>query len=101
MAKKAIQLDEVWSLALRLSLPDKMRLVERIANWFEHQLEEPNQTTQLATSTPLNSWGAELAQDIQSGELDTSAWIAMDIPDSVEWLKELRQKEHLERAGRI
>lgn len=33
--------------------------------------------------------GAEIAAMIESGEVDTSVWAAMDIPDVVEWLQDL------------
>ncbi|MCE7988469.1 MAG: hypothetical protein DYG89_45505 [Caldilinea sp. CFX5] len=42
--------------------------------------------------------GAEIAAMIESGEVDTSVWAAMDIPDVVEWVQELRRRERIERG---
>lgn len=93
MTHKTAQLEDVWPLVMGLSAADKMRLIERIAGWFEHQLNHPAEET----NTPTG-WGEQLVRSIQSGELDTSAWVAMDIPDSVQWLKDLRREESL-RGG--
>lgn len=42
--------------------------------------------------------GAEIAAMIESGEIDTSEWAAMDIPDSVEWVKNLRRQQRRQRG---
>lgn len=42
--------------------------------------------------------GAEIVEMIRSGELDTSAWTAMNITDPVVWLEEVRRKEQEERS---
>lgn len=42
--------------------------------------------------------GAEIAAMIESGEVDTSVWAAMNIPDVVEWVQELRRQERIERG---
>lgn len=42
--------------------------------------------------------GAEIAAMIESGEVDTSVWAAMEIPDVVEWVEELRRQERIERG---
>jgi len=42
--------------------------------------------------------GAEIAAMIESGEVDTSVWAAMEIPDVVEWVKDLRRQERIQRG---
>ena len=49
---------------------------------------------------PMES-GLDYRQDVfRSGEIDTAVWGELDIPDSVEWLKELRRKEQAQRLAR-
>ena len=74
MAEKFLQLDEIWPMVLHLSSLDKMRLVERVATWFAHELTTPEPTE----PSPIG-WGAQLVKDIESGVLDTNAWVAMPI----------------------
>jgi hypothetical protein len=42
--------------------------------------------------------GAEIAAMIESGEVDTSVWAAMDIPDVVEWINEQRHQRMQRRT---
>lgn len=58
--------------------------------WTEQELRE--------LMRPEPKTGAEIAAMIESGEVDTSVWAAMDIPDVVEWVNNLRQQERLERG---
>lgn len=36
--------------------------------------------------------GAEIAAMIESGEIDTSEWAALNLPDSVEWVRQQRRQ---------
>jgi hypothetical protein len=58
--------------------------------WTEAELRE------LMRPDPKS--GAEIAAMIESGEVDTSVWAAMEIPDVVEWIKNLRQQERIQRG---
>ncbi len=42
--------------------------------------------------------GAEIVAMLESGEIDTSAWKEIDIPDPVVWLQELRRQERVQRG---
>jgi len=42
--------------------------------------------------------GAEIAAMIESGEIDTSVWAAMDILDVAEWVQGLRRQERIDRG---
>lgn len=99
-----IVLEEVVALALRLSISEQARLLERVAANLANEVESPVQGTPddtawtdeelaelLKPATPRT--GAEIAAMLQSGELDTHAWSEMANPhitDAVEWLKLLR-----------
>jgi hypothetical protein len=56
----------------------------------------PEEIKALMESKPKT--GAEIAAMILSGEVDTSVWAEMDIPDSVEWLKNLRRQDRKQRG---
>jgi hypothetical protein len=96
--------DEVFELALKLSIAEQARLLERVAAnlarevetvghalndgqaWTDEELAEV-----LKPATPKT--GAEIAAMIESGELNADAWSEMinpHITDPVEWLKALR-----------
>jgi hypothetical protein len=99
-----IALDQVVELALKLSVAEQAKLLERVAANLAREVDEPVHESaesswtdeELAElfkpSTPKT--GAEIAAMIQSGELNTSAWSEMMNPhiiDSVEWVKALRR----------
>lgn len=56
-------------------------------DWTEEELA---QLAELRKPEPKT--GAEIAAMIRSGELDLSAWKALNITDSVAWLEEQRAK---------
>lgn len=58
--------------------------------WTEQELRE--------LMRPDPKTGAEIAAMIESGEVDTSVWAAMDIPDVVEWVETLRRQERIDRG---
>ena len=51
-----------------------------------------------ALMKPDPKTGAEIVAMLESGEIDTSTWMEMDIPDSVEWVKNLRRQERIHRG---
>lgn len=101
-----IVLEEVVALALRLTVPEQARLLERVAANLAHEVESPLQGAPADTAwtdaelvdllkpaQPRS--GAEIAAMIESGELDTRDWSEMANPhitDAVEWLKALRRE---------
>lgn len=58
--------------------------------WTEEEIRE--------LMRPKPKTGAEIAAMIESGEVDTSVWAEMDIPDVVEWLQNLRHQERIQRG---
>lgn len=58
--------------------------------WTAEEIREPMK--------PEPKTGAEIAAMIESGEIDMSEWAAMDIPDSVEWVNEIRRQERQYRG---
>ena len=58
--------------------------------WTEAELRE--------LMRPDPKTGAEIAAMIESGEVDTSVWAAMEITDTVEWVKDLRRQERIQRG---
>jgi hypothetical protein len=52
----------------------------------------------ISHSFDRSGWGARLIAKLESGEIDTSEWLAYDIEDPVEWLKELRGQERKDRG---
>ena len=99
-----VALDQVYELALRLSIAEQAKLLGRVAAHLAHEVEvattSPNEqlawtdeelTELLKPSSPKT--GAEIAAMIEAGELNTSAWSEMvnpQITDPVEWVKALR-----------
>lgn len=73
---------------------------EAIIPPHEHSWEEQPWTAEELRELmrPDPKTGAEIAAMIESGEVDTSVWAAMDIPDVVEWLQDLRHQERSERG---
>ena len=70
-------------------------LVDAELPWEERPWT-PEEIKALMKSEPKT--GAEIAAMILSGEVDTSVWAEMDIPDSVEWVKEQRRQRREQRA---
>ncbi len=101
MTKKSAQLDEVWLQVMSLSAIDKMMLVERVASWFEREVTSAASTTPAISAQLTTGWGAQIVQAIKSGEIDTSAWVEMEIEDPVQWVKARRQNEQETRASRL
>src|SRR5690349_1045537 len=58
--------------------------------WTEAEIRE-------ATTFGQGKTGAEIVTMLESGELDTSTWLDMDIPDSVAWIKEQRRQQQAKR----
>ena len=80
-------LEQVVALALQLSAAEQARLLERVAANLAHYINEPSQTQ---PSDQTKTWGQRMLDMLD--QLDTSAWEAMDMPDSVEWVKEQRRQ---------
>src|SRR5437879_3936160 len=109
-----VALEQVIDLALKLSIVEQAKLLERVAAHLAQEVHEPELTVPteidwteeelselLKPSEPKT--GAEIATMIDSGELNTSAWSEMvnsHITDPVEWVKALRRdmsrKRHLD-----
>jgi hypothetical protein len=110
-------LEQVFELAVKLSIHEQAKLLERVAAHLAHEVD----TTAISPDENLN-WtdeelaellkpaepktGAEIAAMIESGELATTAWSEMlnpQITDSVEWVKALRldmaKKRNLDWGG--
>jgi hypothetical protein len=100
-----IALNQVVELALKLTISEQAKLLERVAahlaleveaplpdvnenlDWTEEELAEL-----LKPGTPKT--GTEIAAMLTSGELSTSSWSEMlnpHITDPVEWIKALRR----------
>ena len=84
----APQLQTVLALGLQLPAKDRLKLVEQLALSVEREIEP-----QPAVDKPVH-WGQELVQALESGELDTSAWMTADIDDATEWVDKLREQEN-------
>ena len=91
MSTYAPNLEEVVSQALKLAPQEQAQLVSRIVAAMSRELASP------AANRPPEHWGRALNQLLDT--LDTSDWEAMDIDDSVEWLRQLRQEEQRQRLG--
>src|SRR5690349_5673683 len=103
MSDRAV--DKVFELALKLSVAEQARLLERVAANLAREVDKTG-----PTPDALHGWtdeelaellkpgvpktGAEIAAMIESGELNSDAWSEMinpHITDPVEWLKALRR----------
>jgi len=80
-------LEQVVALALQLSTAEQARLLERVAANLAQHIDEPRPTQ---PPDQTKTWGQRMLDILD--QLDTSAWEAMDMPDSVEWVKELRRQ---------
>ena len=95
IAENIVQFDDVLALAYRLTPLEKIKLVKQMADALEH---EPVLTTTVSTTvTPAGdqNWGEEMVAFLHT--LDTSDWQAIEMPDVVEWVKQLRTEQDLKR----
>jgi hypothetical protein len=81
------QLETVLALGLQLPAKDRLKLIERLATSVENDIKPD-------VVNPQKHWGQELVRQIESGELDTSAWMKMDMHDATEWVNKLRDEEN-------
>lgn len=70
--------------------PTGAETAQKDRQWTEAEIR------QLMTPDPKT--GAEIVAMLESGEIDTSTWMEMDIPDPVEWVKNLRRQERIHRG---
>lgn len=80
------QLEDALVLALQLPPKERLKLVERVVASVENELAIPEKAGE-------GHWGATLVQALESGEIDTSEWVRMDIDDPVEWVNQIRKEE--------
>ncbi len=85
-----IVLDQVVALALQLSPAEQAKLLERVASNLAHHINETSEPEQGLPSNQTKTWGQQMLDMLD--QLDTSAWEAMAIPDSVAWVKEQRRQ---------
>ena len=93
MAEKAVQFDELVSLALGLSATDRLKLVERIVSSVERELEAPPS----GEEPHEGHWGQNLLRLLD--ELGPIDLIHPEIEDPVEWVKQIRQEQDRKRLG--
>jgi hypothetical protein len=84
----APQLETVLAMGLQLPAKDRLKLVEQLARSVEREIEPQPESGQHV------HWGQALVRALESGELDTSAWISMDMDDATEWVNKLRDDEN-------
>jgi hypothetical protein len=70
----APQLETVLALGLQLPARDRLKLVERLVSSVENEIKPDS-------VNPQKHWGQELVRALESGELDTSAWVDMSEDD--------------------
>ena len=93
MAEKAVRLEELLSLALRLSASDRLKLVERVVTSVERELEVvPSSAAQAEVH-----WGQALNQLLD--EVEPIELVDPEIEDPVEWVKAQREKQRQQRLG--
>jgi hypothetical protein len=99
------ELNQVVELALKLTVSEQAKLLERIAAHLAHEVDDlgPETDERLTwTDEELNELlkpgtpktGKEIVAMIKSGAFGTSAWSDMvnpHITDSVDWVKALRR----------
>ncbi len=88
-----VALEQVKQLASGLSPQEKAQLVAWLGATLEREMTTAEQTPAEAGQT----WGQQVAAIL--GTLDTSEWESMDIPDSVEWVKQQRRHQQARRKG--
>ena len=96
IAENIVQFDDVLALAYRLTPLEKIKLVKQMADALEH---EPVLTTTVS-STPIlpstQTWGAQTLALLDTFE--TNDWQAIEMPDVVEWVKQLRTQQDKQRG---
>ena len=96
ISESTVQLDDVLALAYRLTPLEKIKLVKQMADALEH---EPVLTTNVASTIALPStqtWGAQTLALLDT--FDTNDWQAIEMPDVVEWVKQLRAQQDRQRG---
>ncbi len=92
MAEKAAGLEELLSMALRLSAADRLKLVERVVTSVEQELQVPP-----SNALPETHWGQALNQLLD--EVGPIELADSEIEDPVEWVKAQREKQRQQRLG--
>lgn len=82
----APQLEDALALALQLPPKERLKLVEQVVASIEGEIYSP-------ATADEGHWGARLVQALESGEIDTSEWVKMNIDDPVEWVNRIRKEE--------
>ncbi len=80
-----VALEQVKQLVATLSAVEKAKLIE----WLGATLERDMIAAKQPSGQAEPSWGQQVAAVLN--DLDTSEWESMDIPDSVEWVKQQRR----------
>jgi hypothetical protein len=80
------------NVTVRIDVPDASQNEDDERPYSKEELQ--------ALLEPHPKTGAEIAAKIRSGELSTSAWVAMNITDPVAWLEEQRRKQYEDRQRR-
>ncbi len=93
MAEKAVRLEELLSMALRLSAADRLKLVERVVTSVEQELQVPPSSD----AQPTAHWGQALNQLLD--EVGPIELADSEIDDPVEWVKAQREKQRQHRLG--
>lgn len=96
ISESSVQFDDVLALAYRLTPLEKIKLVKRMADALEH---EPVLTTNVSSPMALPSpqtWGAHALALLDT--FDTNEWQAIEMPDVVEWVKQLRAQQDRHRS---
>lgn len=95
MADNVVRLEELLSLALRLSPLDRLKLVERVVSSVESDLEVPPSDA----GQPEAHWGQALNRLLdEQGPIDL---VDPEIEDPVEWVKAQREKQRKQRWGEM
>ncbi|MEZ4869943.1 MAG: hypothetical protein R3C14_51930 [Caldilineaceae bacterium] len=96
ISESIVQFDDVLALAYRLTPLEKIKLVKRMADALEHEPVLTDNPSIAATPASDQNWGAELIAFLHT--LDTSDWQAIEMPDVVDWIKQLRAQQDIKRG---
>lgn len=95
ISERIVQFDDVLALAYRLTPLEKIKLVKQMADALEYESVLTTTVSTTVTPTGDQNWGEEMVAFLHT--LDTSDWQAIEMPDVVEWVKQLRAEQDLKR----
>ncbi len=91
IAESVVHYNDVLALAYRLTPLEKIKLVQQLANALEHESVLTTDILHPTASPSSPIWGMQVLTLLDS--FDTNDWQTIEMPDVVDWVKQLRVQQ--------